>query len=438
MQSCSEIVRALAADASRLAKEAIVAQAMDDNNIEFFQGVRLAYDNLITFGVKQVPSHCGIDGPGMSWDQFYNLCMALYSRKLTGNAAREAIQTAMQTSTQDQWDGWYRRILIKDLRCGTSDTTVNNVAQQKNRPDYAVPVFECQLAKDGAKHAKKISGTKILEYKLDGTRCLTVIDVENGTVQQYTRNGQLLENFSHVTQSLQNLIHLFERSWVLDGEIMSESFQQLMTQLRRKKNVDASNSALYVFDMIPLSEFRAGVSTMRQRTRTALVKQFKKIFDQTDCIKTVVTQEVDLDTAVGQIQFDEFNKTAIEMKFEGVMLKDPDAVYECKRGTNWLKIKPSITVDLAIVALEQGTGKYQDMLGAIQCSGMDDGRHIQVSVGSGLTDEQRAEWWADGDSLIGQVIEVRADAFTQNQDGTYSLRFPRFVRFRGFTAGEKI
>ena len=40
--------------------------------------------------------------------------------------------------------------------------------------------------------------------------------------------------------------------------------------------------------------------------------------------------------------------------------------------------------------------------------------------------------------LIGQLVEVRADAVTQNQDGTYSLRFPRFKTFRGFEAGEKI
>jgi hypothetical protein len=40
--------------------------------------------------------------------------------------------------------------------------------------------------------------------------------------------------------------------------------------------------------------------------------------------------------------------------------------------------------------------------------------------------------------LVGQIVEVRADAVTQNQDGTYSLRFPRFLRFRGFDAGEKL
>jgi hypothetical protein len=36
------------------------------------------------------------------------------------------------------------------------------------------------------------------------------------------------------------------------------------------------------------------------------------------------------------------------------------------------------------------------------------------------------------------MVEIRADAVTQNKDGTYSLRFPRFLRFRGFVPGEKI
>jgi DNA ligase-1 len=61
-----------------------------------------------------------------------------------------------------------------------------------------------------------------------------------------------------------------------------------------------------------------------------------------------------------------------------------------------------------------------------------------VNVGSGFSDSNRSDFWDSRDSLAGQIVEVRADAVTQNQDGTYSLRFPRFLRFRGFTAGEKI
>jgi len=32
--------------------------------------------------------------------------------------------------------------------------------------------------------------------------------------------------------------------------------------------------------------------------------------------------------------------------------------------------------------------------------------------------------------IVGQTAEILCDVITQNQDGTYSLRFPRFVRFR--------
>jgi len=72
--------------------------------------------------------------------------------------------------------------------------------------------------------------------------------------------------------------------------------------------------------------------------------------------------------------------------------------------------------------------------------GTDMGKFIRTNVGSGLTDQDRETYWADKDKLIGQVVEVRADAITQNQDAVneYSLRFPRFLRFRGFEPGEKL
>jgi len=72
------------------------------------------------------------------------------------------------------------------------------------------------------------------------------------------------------------------------------------------------------------------------------------------------------------------------------------------------------------------------------CQGQDDGREISVNVGSGFTDDLRNNIWADRNAVIGNLVEIRADAITQNQDGTYSLRFPRFLRFRGFVPGEKM
>jgi len=259
-------------------------------------------------------------------------------------------------------------------------------------------------------------------------------------VVQYTRNGKELENFNHVTDYLSGFIEEFGRSFVLDGEIMSTSFQDLMKTVHRKKDADASDAILNVFDIIPLVEFKQGKSVMGQRRRTAFLKGFENIFNDSGFIQIVPQREFNLDSMVEEIEFKDYMKDMIAEGFEGVMIKDPDAKYECKRSTSWLKMKPFIEVSLAVTQVEEGTGRNVGKLGAIVCEGVDDGKRIVVNCGSGFTDEQRAEFWEAKDTLIGQVVEVRADAATQSQDSeeVWSLRFPRFLRFRGFTRGEKL
>lgn len=426
---CDAVIRSLESHSSRLNKEAIIEAEKD--NVELFEGFLLGLSPFITFGVKKVPTHSGPDGQGLPWVAFKELCNLLQTRQLTGDDARSAIELALTASTQSQWNDWYRRILIKDMRAGFGESTVNRVVPG------AIPVFECMLAHDGAKHESKITGKKLIDSKYDGVRCLTIVDFEARTVVQYSRNGKVLENFGHITEGLLQHIDDFERSYVIDGEVVSNSFQELMTQVNRKSDVAAKDAVLQAFDIIPLSEFKAGKSKLGQKRRSAMLAGFKSTFDKTGNIKVVTPTEVDLDTAVGQMQFAQLNKDAIAAGFEGIMIKDPDAPYVCKRHVAWLKQKPFITVDLTIVGIEPGTGKNLGKMGAAICEGTEDGKFIRVNVGSGWTDQQRGEI---DDSVIGQVLEVRADAITQSQDSVdvYSLRFPRAMRFRGFTAGEKI
>ena len=434
-----EIIQKLEADNSRLAKEKILTEAIALEDPIFFDGIKLALDKLITFGVQKVPKHSGPDGQGLPWPAFLQLADSLYRRQLTGHDARDAIELALTVATEAEWNDWYRRILIKDMRAGFDVKTVNKVAKAAKRPEYAVPVFECMLAHDGAGHEKKIIGKKILQPKLDGVRCLTVVNYEAQTVEMYTRNGKVLENFAHITDYLKGFVNEFGRSMVIDGEVMSTSFQDLMKQVHRKENVDASDAVLNVFDMLPLTEFKVGKSALGQRRRFNYIKEnFSNIFADSGCITIVPWKEVDLDTFIGTVEFTDYNKEMVEAGYEGIMIKDPDAKYECKRTTSWLKQKPFIEVSLSIIAVEEGTGRNIGRLGALVCEGVDNGKTISVNVGSGFTDGDRSSFWSERDTLVAQVVEVRADAITQNQDGTYSLRFPRFLRFRGFKAGEKI
>ena len=431
------VISALETHNLRTNKEQIIEAQVQAKNTEFFEGCRLALDPMITFGVKQVAEKTD-SGTGLSWAGFKQLADALASRQLTGNDAQTAIAHSRMKATKEQWNLWYRRILIKDLRCGVSEKTLNKVVEKHRAKDYVIPVFTCQLAHDSANHETKVTGTKLIEVKLDGVRVIAIV-YPNGTVNLFSRNGKQLDNFPLVEQQLRKHAIFFAEPVVLDGEIMSASFQDLMKQVHRKSDVQSQDAVLNLFDILTLREFQAGRGEHRQIDRSYSLQAWYNQFKDHMPNVTVVGQElVDLDTAEGQAQFKDINQRAITGGYEGIMIKDPEAVYQCKRTVNWLKLKPFIEVSLEVKNVEEGTGRNEGRLGALVCSGVDDGRQITVNVGSGFTDSDRSEFWSNRSALIGQIVEVRADAVTQNQDGSYSLRFPRFLHFRGFEVGEKL
>ena len=434
---CYQVISDLENHPSRLNKEAIVLVQAEAGNTEFFAGLNLAYNAMITFGLKQVKEKTDEDGPGINWDTFNGVAQRLRNRDLTGNDARDAVAALSKQATKRQWNDWYRRILIKDMRAGFSENTVNKVVEKKYG-QYAIPVFSCQLAHDSANHESKVTGSKFIEVKLDGVRVITVV-YPDGRVDQYSRNGKELVNFPHVKEQLVKIAGQFTEPMVLDGEIMSGSFQDLMKQIHRKSSATANDAVLNLFDALPLTEFELGESATTQEARSEWVYKWHKANASVLPNVTVVGHElVDLDTPAGQKRYKEINAQAIAGGYEGIMLKDPNAGYKCKRSVAWLKLKPFIEVSLTVTAVEEGTGKNVGKLGAFVCEGIDDGKDIVVNVGSGFSDDDREAYWTARDEVVGKVVEVRADAITQNQDGTYSLRFPRFLRFRGFDNGEKI
>ena len=127
----NHIIQDLESDNSRLFKESVILREAQNSNNEFFEGCKLALDPMVTFGVKQVPKHGGPDGQGLPWSVFRNLADQLANRELTGNDARNAIELCLGAAKQSEWNDWYRRMLSKDLRCGVSEKTINNVVGKK-------------------------------------------------------------------------------------------------------------------------------------------------------------------------------------------------------------------------------------------------------------------------------------------------------------------
>ena len=76
-----EVIAKLEADNSRLAKEKILLEAMNEGLDEFFDGLRMCLDKLYTFGVKQVPTKDDvISAQGCKWEVFKALADFLSHR----------------------------------------------------------------------------------------------------------------------------------------------------------------------------------------------------------------------------------------------------------------------------------------------------------------------------------------------------------------------
>lgn len=427
---------------SRLHKEDVIKQALEasvlgsTNAITFLTLTKICYNPYVTFGVRQVPDTVGITDAENPWDDFNNLLHELGQRGLTGHAARDAIQEMAERFDTSEWNTFCAPVLRRDLRAGISDKTINKICK---KTDYEIPIFGCQLATN-SEGRPEMKGTKRLEPKLDGVRALfTVIPSDSEvTVICFSRNGKVFENFTHIEEQIRNNFGRLVRGhmnalidgFVLDGEVIGNTFQELMRQARRKTDAQAEDSVFNVFDIIPLQDFRRGHWNAQLEKRIKILENIRHVIDDMPNVELLPHIMVDLDTAAGKDQLERYAKDNVNAGFEGIMIKELNAPYLCKRSTDWMKWKPTITVDLEVVGVEEGTGRNVGRLGALVCAGVDDGKEISVNVGSGFSDDDRDDYWINRNLVIGRTCEVLCDVITQNRDGTYSLRFPRFVRFR--------
>ena len=446
LKLAADWIRDLESSDSRIHKEKVIEKALMASKLGsanaqcFLFNCYQAYNPYYVFGVKKVSETKGLEHKPNPWPKFWAMLEGLRLRTLTGHNAKTVIELMSEQFDSTEWNNLCRRVIIKDLRCGISEKTLNKVL---DNTEWKIPVFTCQLATDSEKHTAKMTGKKRIEQKLDGVRVLAV--VTKTTVNLYSRNGKPFDNFPHIVESLEDIKNKFAKlfqscphGFVLDGEIIGESFQALMKQAQRKTDVQTDGMTYSVFDWLPLADFERGFWNTQQHKRLHDLEEYRSVFEITDCVRIMDGIDVDLGTAEGHDIMRRYADDAVEAGYEGIMIKDLDAPYECRRSSFWMKWKPVMTVDLNIVGFEEGTGRNAGRLGAIICEGVDNNRNICVNVGSGLSDENRDQYWHSRDDLLGRVVEVAADAVTQNQDGTYSLRFPRFVRFRGFKAGEKL
>lgn len=421
MTNVIDILESLESDGSRNAKGEVM-EANRDNTLlhRFFS---LAFDPWKNWGVAKYdrPEVSGSRGHSDELvAEFLDLLVRLDNRELKGNAAKAAVSAHIQ-SGDELAQKWLERILWRNLRCGVSVSTVN-----KQWPGTVVP-FAVALA--GTLPTTGVNGKFIfsepvsypvrVEAKLDGLRCIAV--KHNGEVTIYTRNGTVLETLPRIKAAIEALPG---DDFVLDGEAMGEDWNESASVvMSAKSKKDDSTMRYHVFDWVPLADWQA------QSTKLTYHERLQSLI-ATIGAEPVVSQSpfryVKSTIAHHEIDLREFYTSCLDEGYEGVMLKDMQAVYKWKRSSAILKLKPVATEEGVVVGW-YNAGEATKRAGQFGGFRVLTPNGVVTRVGGGYTDRLKSEINENPDSYIGRIVECEHQPpFTT--DG--KLRFPVFCRFR--------
>ena len=331
---------------------------------------------------------------GRGQEQFSNvtwmILSQLHKRTLSGDSANFVVDTHIKELTPKSAE-LFKRILKKDLRMGMGAKTINKVFPG------LIPIHEVMLAKLFDK--RRVKYPCFGSPKIDGVRAI----FKDGKF--YSRGGHIYQGLDLLAAEIMNNL---DTSTPLDGEltVANKSFQEGSGMIR--SNLPTPNAIFHVFDLpevdIPFVErltLMADIQTPSFKVYPVMHKKLYSFDEITD-----------------------FYTACRKANYEGAVIKSYRYKYKGTRSYDWMKMKNVITVDLKVVGVFEGTGKYEGQLGGIVV----DFNGVEVRVGSGFSDSDRVSLWDNQDTVIGQTAEVLYMEVTP--DG--SLRHPRFIRFRTF------
>ena len=334
-----------------------------------------------------------------------------------------------------------KAIVTQDLQIGVTAKTLNAVYGAS-----FIPTVGCML---GTKITdiplSKIKWPCVVTEKLDGVRRILI--KEDGVSRLYSRSGHEDEGLVEILRDAEFL----PDNRVYDGELLAIGDFKDNIALRQATFARSAikgyktGLAFNVFDMLPLDEFYMGKSEDRAAVRKLLLGA--TLMDESiSCMEGIQENWAALIACYGihkDLQFIRpvpilgFAKNMAEVEpivekiwahgGEGVMLNTSESFYEVKRSKDLIKVKHTEEAILTVVDMLEGTGKYEDMLGALVV----DYKGNKLGVGSGFTDTQRLRIWRNPERYIGKKIEIDTFGESINQQGIKSLNCPIFKRFAG-------
>lgn len=301
---------------------------------------------------------------------------------------------------------------------------------------------------------EELGAPAAFEAKLDGARIQ--IHKSGGDVRLFTRSlDDVTARLAHVAAEVARWP---VASVVADGEILWFAFKgddedDLDTARPLPFQETASRFARTVTDALP-----ATASTERPSIFLFDVLHLNGVdlldspnADRRAALESIVTSAKLVDRVVTSDprEAQAFFERMVERGFEGVVAKALSAPYEAgRRGASWRKVKPVLTLDLVVLAVEKGSGRRTGKLSNIHLGARDPATGGFVMLGKtfkGMTDAmldwqtRRFTELAVG-STDGYVVKVRPEQVVEiafdglqtssRYPGGMALRFARVVRYR--------
>lgn len=282
-----------------------------------------------------------------------------------------------------------------------------------------------------------LTGDFAITEKLDGNRCVAAYNKEAGRWEFYSRSGKPMKvDFDMIG---------LDPDLIYDGEVMSE-VQTELSDRRYRSIIDDLDFEQDTKDAQLLFNRTSGLINSHTPNKKGLIYNVFDIIDTSPYYER--RSHLDKHNVSGDVRIlpvlyagndIKLAKTLLgritQMGGEGIMLNRIDRKYDHKRSDALLKYKQVQFMDMKVIGVYGGNGKYEGLVGGLYCELVtDDGKFISCEVGSGLSDAQRMSWAENAYRIIGKVVQIGYHELTQSEEniGTpnYSLRFPRLIKVR--------
>ena len=380
------------------------------------KALNYTYDTYKQYGVTSANCKKNSDlmGHPNTYGSLFTLLDDLNNRVCTGHTAIANVNRFVHENFI--YKDLIFNIIDRNLKTRSTASMINKV-----KPGL-IPTFDVALAKAfDEKTQKKViwEDRWFVSRKLDGVRCLTVIDA-NGEPKFFSRQGKEFLTLDNLKIDIKAL---GLKNTVLDGEVCivdengDEDFAGIIKEIKRKDHTIAT-PFYWMFDMLDMQDFNSKTSEVTFGQRIA---DLNALFNTSKLIGV-------LEQKIGNDQV--FSEMMAESKaggWEGLMLRK-DSTYKGKRSNEILKVKQMFDDEYIVVDLENdvhrvivdGSEVEEEMLKNV----IIEHKGNRVHVGSGFSHEQRRHYFANPNEILGKQITVQYFEESQSKSGEYSLRFP--------------